>query len=64
MFFIIMTQTYESRKIIDFKNDFIEKNIEKYQKKELLILSKVLINIKFKNCVYHRNIYDKVKNFL
>lgn len=56
--------TYQSNKITEFRDKFIENNKEKYNKKELLILSKVLINIKFKNCVYNKNVYNKVSSYL
>jgi len=50
----------ESNKIYETKLEFIENNKNKYNKKELLILAKIFINIKFKGCQYNNKIHQKL----
>ena len=50
----------ESNKIYETKLEFIENNKDKYDKKELLILAKIFVNIKFKECQYNNKIHQKL----
>ena len=50
----------ESNKIYELKLDFIEKNEDKYDIKELLILAKIYVNIKVKGCQYNNKIHQKL----
>jgi len=54
----------ESDTIYNYRVNYIKNNIDTSQLKELIKNSKIIANIKFKNCRYEAKIYHSVKNFL
>lgn len=56
----------ESNIIYNFRKDFIINNINKLSDdyNTMIKYSKILANIKFKNCSYDINIYNKLKAYL
>ena len=54
----------ESNKVYNYRCKYIKNNIESLEIKELEKYSKILANIKFKNCKYSPKIYNLLKNFI
>jgi hypothetical protein len=56
----------ESNIVYNFRKDFIINNINKLSDdyNTMVRYSKILANIKFKNCSYNENIYNKLKLYL
>ena len=56
----------ESNIVYNFRKDFIINNINKLSDdyNTMVRYSKILANIKFKNCSYNETIYNKLKPYL
>jgi hypothetical protein len=56
----------ESNIVYNFRKDFIINNINKLSDdyNTMVRYSKILANIKFKNCSYNETIYNKLKQYL
>ena len=56
----------ESNIVYNFRKDFIINNINKLSDNynTMVKYSKILANIKFKNCSYNETIYNKLKQYL
>ena len=59
----------ESDTIYNYRKNFILNNYEEFNKNGtdtncVIKYSKILANIKFKNCKYDSNIYDKLKSYI
>jgi hypothetical protein len=59
----------ESNKIYNYRKDFILSNYEELNKSGcdlqcIIKYSKILANIKFKNCKYDQSIHTKLKDYI
>lgn len=54
----------ESETIYRYRCEYIMKNKDKMDIKQLIINSKILANIKFKKCKYEQKIYNELKQFI
>jgi hypothetical protein len=54
----------ESDLIYNYRLDYIRKEYDNLNLKVLIKNSKILANMKFKNCRYHPKIYNSLKKFI
>jgi hypothetical protein len=54
----------ESNEVYNFRKKFIEENIDKFDKNQIIKYSKILANMKYKKCKYDSVIYNTLKQYL